>query len=210
MKIIGKYIIAITFLTVIMAPSYSQTPGKTREPELPDWQKVNSKIALPIITNINLGKFKLELEKATLPGMAKLSGNNHIERRGDAGGSEYWICFSDAHQKIWMASGELGGSRHSINSIQISKKYPKEQLSSCPDLPSHMKPVSINGKTFLGLHKSRVLGYFGKPSTQIDGWWIYSYTGDSPLPGFDQSSNFTVYLVDDKVTSIFISQVTTN
>lgn len=163
-----------------------------------------------LISEITFGAFMLELEKTTLDQVIEVAGSGHIEHRGDAGETKYWVCFSDSRQKIWISSSELGGANHVIDGIHVFHVEREKDGSSCPNLPTKMKPILFNKMGLLGLHKIDISNVLGKPLSKINDWWIYSITKPAPFPGFDRTSNLSVCFINNRAASIVISQSTTN
>lgn len=181
-----------------------------------DLNSVPATLKLPV-NKILLGDFVVELESTTLDDVQKIIGSGIIQHRGDAGDSEYWLCYSiptkKEPQRIWFSSGEMGGDNHAI--LSIAAKSGAYGLKDCPELPAKFRKVSFGNALWLGNDSGTLKTLFGEPSGKSGNWWIYSYAGkslpgpqDAPNVAYDVTATVEAEVKDGKIVTLSISQVT--
>ncbi|MBI4831497.1 MAG: hypothetical protein HY801_08075 [Candidatus Lindowbacteria bacterium] len=169
------------------------------------------------VQRIRLGGFVAEFEKTTLGEIRDALGCGSIEHAGDAGESQYWLCYSVPGQRVWFIShGEMGGDEHALTQVQaISTSSHSDADAACPVIPKGFQPVSF-WFGWIGKDKNAVLRALGPPSGMRGETLIYFYEGKKPgvYDGEAMESDVMGYIEmeisHDKVTSIFASHVTSN
>lgn len=211
--------VLIFFSQTAVADSFK---GSVKPPSIPFLETTTAAtLTSPPITKVNLGGFGIDLEKTELKDVLKNVGLGAIQHHGDAGDSESWICFTVSSatltQRVWLASGEMGGEGHSVYLLYAethNKAYDKSD--SCPELPSAMKPISTDTNIWLGSTPNELIKAFGKPSKVNGNWWEFSYEGKVPDQGaknaapYNLSGYFVVKIVDAKVVTLFASKISSD
>lgn len=200
----------------MLLPSQSLCATADRElvppPQLPNIDNLTPTLGASPIRNIRLGKLSIVLEHTTLHDIQELAEVGTIHRRGDAGGNESWICFTIVsgamRERVWLASGELGGPEHSIDSFYASVSL-EPPSSSCPELPARLRPVSLGDTVWLGAEPRELRHLSSKPSGMVGDWQFYSYSGKVPS-GFERLAIFGVHVSRSRIDALYESQVTTN
>jgi hypothetical protein len=167
------------------------------------------------VQEIRIGDFKAEFEKTTLGEILNTIGIGSIQHAGDAGESQYWLCYSVPRQRIWLIShGEMGGRDHALTQVHsISTVSTSHGNDACPQMPTRYKSISMNFG-WLGTSQKNLLKALGKPLGKKDSRLMYFYAGEKPGLYGGQSVEFDVIgfsevVIDDgKITSVFASHVT--
>ncbi len=73
-----------------------------------------------------------ELGKHNLSDVQARFGPAQIRHVGDAGDSEYSICYRHPSGSIRFASGELGGPDHQLLAFRLSKRAPPQSCATWP------------------------------------------------------------------------------
>jgi len=191
-------------------------------PALPNTGKVTPTLKSPPASTLMLGKNDVQLEDTTLSEVRNQARRGYIQHRGDAGTSENWLCYSVPFKKyterIWLSSGELGGSRHSITSFYAEIAGKSKETIYCPNLSPSFIPASIRlrGKAgdesfWLGSSVDDLMKLMGRPSAKIGPWLIYFYSGKVPIAGvaYDRSQLMGARINGGATTALFQSQTTT-
>jgi hypothetical protein len=188
--------------------------GTFPPPKLPSMNHLPATLSTPPVSEIVFGELTVEFERTTLDKIKKAAGIGVIEHRGDAGDREDWLCYSTSlHGKpeyIWIASGELGGSEHTVGSFYASAVDKVERSINCPALPAQLRPVSLGNKLWLGSSRSQLKQALGAPSAKDGDWLLYSYSGRVSASGFDRLTILAIRVCDGKAVDLFVSQSTTN
>ena len=125
-----------------------------------------------------LGTSTVVFEKTTLGEIASAVGKGAIAHRGDAGDSEYWLCYSRPHegQRIWIvSSGEMGGAEHLVTGFVAEQQSSMSGTADCPALPA-ATAVELSGhKGWLGMSAADVRQRFGSPSHQSGDWQAFNF-----------------------------------
>lgn len=209
-------IILLTFIIILSSLCHNSF-GETTEPPPPTNERITVSATLKVdpIQEIRIGSFKAQFEKTTLGEILDALGIGSIQHAGDAGGSQYWICYSSPNQRIWLIShGEMGGSDHALTQVQaISTRSTSPGNAACPQIPIRFQSVSMNFG-WIGTSQEKFLKAPGQPSGKQDGLFIYYYAGkklgmyDGQSMEWDVTSYVEVVISDNKVSSIFASHVT--
>ena len=152
----------------------------TSPPTLPNLSRVADTLDAPPVMNVLLGHSLVELEKSTYRDIKALAKSGQIQHRGDAAGSEYWLCYTTQptaqNERIWFTSGEIsGGIVIDGFAARIVKNHEKI-TSECPLLPNNLRPVRFAGTgLWLNSDPHELEKQLGRPSGKAGDWWIYSY-----------------------------------
>jgi hypothetical protein len=208
-----KYCFCLLLILCPLTPlSAASTDGGVFPPKLPDMKELPSTLKSMPVAEVTLGTLPVEFEITSLLDVEKATKIGRIFHRGDAGESEYALCytiaFGSAQERIWLSSGELGGPEHSIENF-YAETGSNIAPNSCPALPTKFRPVSLSNSLWLGQTVSEVTKSLGQPSMKKDGWWLYSYSGKSPND-LDLSAIFGAKVAKGRVVGLFISHLTTN
>ncbi|MHB8844193.1 MAG: hypothetical protein ACYC7L_05530 [Nitrospirota bacterium] len=167
------------------------------------------------ILNVNIGKFKAKFEKTTLGEILKTVGVGTIHHAGDAGGSQYWLCYTLPNQRVWLISnGEMGGSDHVLTQVQaISTKQDSLVNTSCPQIPTPFQTISMNFG-WIGTTQESLIRVLGQPSGKDGGRFKYLYEGKEPGVSdgqkmeWDVLSFLEVTIANNEISSVYASHVT--
>lgn len=211
----GRWLCIMLILLVPRSLNAASVTGFNPPPKMPNMDNLPSTLTSPPTSKVLLGKLVVEFERTTLGEVQKSAGVGSIQHRGDAGDSEDWLCYTtlsrEQPERIWISSGELGGSNHTVGSFYaaVSSKATKGS-AHCPELPAQLRPVSLGNALWLGSSLDQLKELFGEPSTKRGNWWFYSYSGKVPANGFDQIAILGVRVTNGKIVALFASQATTN
>jgi len=167
------------------------------------------------VQRISLGHFVAKFEETTLGEILAAVGHGSIEHAGDAGASQYWLCYSLPNQRLWLISnGEMGGSDHTLSAVSAqSINSGNVENLMCPTLPAAFQPVSF-GFGWLGTDREKVIQALGEPSATKDNRIMFFYEGKQPGSYHGQTVDWDVLgyvemkLEEGKVTFINASHVT--
>lgn len=206
-------LIFVTTAAVFTSYFISKQSEAIFPPELPDEISAVSSIK-PILPNeANWGTSTITLEESNLLTIQKIVGGT-ILHRGDAGGSEYSLCYrlslNGQSGHVWLISGELGGNTHDVNVIYLELDKKNRYFSEkCQNLPQKLQPVNIEGYIGLGQNIGKIKDKLGEPSAQKDNWQFYIHKGQAPNQ-YERYSVLGLKVHQNKVISLFLSQATTN
>ncbi|MDR3525804.1 MAG: hypothetical protein P4L57_00890 [Rhizomicrobium sp.] len=164
-----------------------------------------------------LGKFRVVFEKTTLAEVAAKAGGGRIKHRGDAGESEYWLCYrfneGRATREVSVtASGEMGGPDHAVGSVVVKDKASGE--TDCPYLPAKLLPVKTDLGLGLGARLEDFLRPLGKPvwyDRNSAMWMLERQTHLAGSPeAWSVSQSIKVEFHDGKAATLSLDQVTSN
>ncbi len=221
--------LALFILTVLVASAAAfARPHKKAQlnhyppPPLPDVSKVTATLNSLPASALMLGKNDVRLEDTTLSGVRNQARRGYIQHRGDAGTSENWLCYSipfkKSTERIWLSSGEMGGSRHSITGFYAEITGKSAETIYCPNLSPSFTPASVmlrgsagSGSFWLGSTVGELTKLIGKPSARIGPWLIYFYSGKVPIAkaSYDRMQFIGARINSGSVTALFESQTTT-
>lgn len=167
-------------------------------------------------SGINMGSLRVKFEETTLNNIRTTASAGEIAHQGDAGGSIYWLCYTNLSPKrverIWIIShGEMGGREHSVTLVSAQLLPVGKATADCPALPAKLKPLSLDNQLWLNSPASDVLKKLGVPSYQKEFWQSYNYQGKVPGDcegGFDLVNWLLVQVGKGHVTSLHAGQVT--
>jgi hypothetical protein len=127
-----------------------------------------------------LGAFVIQFEKTTLAQVVTEASIGTIAHRGDAGGSVYWLCYSQPSvgARIWIISnGEMGDDRHSVTGVVGEQLKTAQPSTDCPELPVQLRPVSFANHLWLGSTDVDIQRVLGVPSHQEGAWRTFDFQG---------------------------------
>jgi hypothetical protein len=196
-------------------------------PLIPNVDSLPPTLASSPIKSILLGGLEVTFEVTNLDELQKAANIGKIYRRGDAGGSERWLCYTDMSQnqpvRIWFSSSELGGSDETITGFYaIAGDMRLKPEVSCPLLPAKLHPVRLSNKLWLGSNPKALKELIGKPSVTIGDWQFYSYLGKvlikhadpyynkKTVEEYDRSATLAVRVKSNKIIEMCEFQATTN
>jgi len=82
-----------------------------------------------------MGSFDVLYEKTTLGEIRDKIGSGVIKHQGDAAESTYWLCYITKEERVWVLSGEMGGSKNAVLNVAVeSGEFKSSQ--ACPMLPN--------------------------------------------------------------------------
>ncbi len=205
-------------VTILLIPHWLYAATDTdviAPPQIPNIDHLRPTLTLSPISNILLGNMEIELERTTIGDIQKHANAGVIYHKGDAGGSENWVCYTIPNAKqserIWFSSGELGGPEHTVGSLYaIIGDDEMKPSASCPQLPAQLRPVSLSNSLWLGTNPNRLKELFGKPSATINDWRFYSYSGKAPINDFEKLAILGVRVRNGKIIGLCEFQATTD
>ncbi|WP_266156907.1 hypothetical protein [Dyella silvatica] len=161
-----------------------------------------------------LGSAIVRFEKTTLGEIAAAVSEGVIDHQGDAGESEYWLCYSRPRegQRIWIvSSGEMGGADHLVTGFVAEQLPAVAGTTDCPALPATTAVVLSGHKGWLGMSTMDVRKHFGVPSHESGAWQAFNYA--EKLEGVcdgagDRTNWLLIKQADGRVQTIVAGQVT--
>jgi hypothetical protein len=163
-----------------------------------------------LATRFSLGAFTGRFEETPLGAIRKAVGEGTIQHQGDAGGSIYWLCYKRAQHRLWVVSGEIGGSDHRVIEIveELTEKD-TETSTDCATIPEKFAPLVFDGKLHLGMSRLEVTTALGPPSKSEAAQIVYSHKGKL-ANGFDETAWLILRFREDKLVSMRGGKTTTN
>ena len=163
---------------------------------------------------LRLGSFHVQLEQTTLFDVMAAVGRGAIAHQGDAGGSEYWLCYTlplrTLYARIWLSSGEMGGDRHDVEEVDL-RPWRKGPSADCPMLPDRLRPFSIHGTLGLGSTAGAVHATLGAPSQTLGHWQAFNFDtkikSGCPPDGFDVENWVGLRIQNGRVTALSAGQI---
>jgi hypothetical protein len=209
------WLFVISALVASIASNAVPLESSVLHPKLPNMDNLPSTLTSPPTSKIFLGKLAVEFEHTTLNEIKNSVGVGVVQHRGDAGGSEDWLCYTTSSrgrsERIWISSGELGGTEHVVDRFYVElDKQAGKGLMHCPKLPTQFRHVSLENSLWLGADIGQLKVLFGEPSARIDDWLLYSYSGKVRVNGFDRLAILGVRVCNGIVIGLYMSQVSTN
>jgi hypothetical protein len=161
-----------------------------------------------------LGSVPVRFEKTTLGEIAAAVSEGVMEHRGDAGESEYWLCYSRPHegQRIWIvSSGEMGGADHLVTGLVAEQLPAVAGTTDCPALPAKTTLELSGQKGWLGMSTMDVRKRFGVPSHESGAWQVFNF--EEKLEGIcggagDRTNWLWIKQADGHVQAIVAGQIT--
>jgi len=161
-----------------------------------------------------LGSTMVQFEKTTLREIVTSVGKGVVDHQGDAGESEYWLCYSRPQegQRIWIvSSGEMGGPDHLVTGFVAEELPAATGTTDCPALPATASVALSDHKGWLGMSALDVRNRFGMPSHESGAWRAFNF--EEKLKGIcngigDRSNWLWLKQSDGRVQVIMAGQVT--
>lgn len=205
----------LTFLLALCSNAFSESA--VQPPVIP-MIKVPATVKTDPVQKIHIGGFEAEFEKTTLKEIRDALGSGSsgsIEHSGEAGDSQYWLCYALQNQRFWLISnGEMGGPEHALTQVHAVTTSSNTQVNaSCPPVPKRFQKISFSFG-WIGTDKKSLVKALGQPSGIQGDRLIYSYEGKKPGENEGQTVEWDVVgyielkIAHDKVTSLYASHVT--
>jgi hypothetical protein len=173
-------------------------------------ERVQPTVAKRLATRFSLGAFAGRFEETPLDAVRKAVGEGIIQHQGDAAGSISWLCYRHAQHRLWVTSGEMGGSDHRVTEI-VEELTEKDTGTStdCAILPDKFTPLAFDGKLHLGMSRAEVITALGPPSKSEADQVVYSHDGKL-THGFEETAWLMLRFHEDKLVSMRGGKTTTN
>ncbi|MFZ1626056.1 MAG: hypothetical protein WAU48_14910 [Gammaproteobacteria bacterium] len=196
---------------LLSLPAFAATPP----PEIAFEMTWNATVQSKPATGLTMGLFKVTFEESTLDQVKNAALAGHIEHKGDAGESTYWLCYTNqtknGTERIWIiAHGEMGGPDHAIGRVSAEPTAASGGTNDCPALPAKMQPVSLDNGLWLNTPETAV-NKLGKPSNKSGAWRSYEHQGKVPGEcegGFDVLNWLQLKTSKGRVVTLHAGQVT--
>jgi hypothetical protein len=205
-----------TKLSLVCCALFYATTTTASPPQLPIATMWAPSLRKQPSTGATLGEFRITFEQTTLNDVVLAALGGTIVHQGDAGGSVYWLCYSNPGvgyiDRIWIqSSGEMGGTDHAVTEITAERLHNIKPSADCPPLPANLRPVAFDGRLWLGVPKQLVESVLGPPSLQRGPWRSFDFQGKlagACQGGFDLTSWLITKTDDDRVALIAAGQIT--
>jgi hypothetical protein len=167
-------------------------------------------VAKRLATRFSLGAFAGRFEETPLGAVRKAVGEGTIQHQGNAAGSIYWLCYRRAQHRLWVTSGEMGGSDHRVTEIveELAEKD-TETSTDCAIIPEKFAPLVFDGKLHLGMSRSEVVTALGPPSKSEAAQMLYSHVGKL-AHGFEEIAWLILQFREEKLVSMRGGKTTSN
>lgn len=200
---------AATFLLAL--PGAAATPP----PEIQFERAWNATVQSKPTSGLRMGTLRVTFEETTLDEVRNAASTGQIERKGDAGESIYWLCYTNltkhGTERIWIvAHGEMGGPDHTIGRISAERTAGRVATKDCPALPTKMQPVSLDNEIWLNTPE-KTAKKLGKPSNETGAWRSYEHQGKVPgecKGGFDLMNWLQLMTNKGRIEVLHAGQVT--
>lgn len=173
-----------------------------------DWPALSS--AKPT-TGLKLGDYNILYEKTPLAEIKNKIGRGHIDHEGDAAESTYWLCYTAHKERIWIMSGEMGGSDNIVLDVAIESDH-FNTSSDCPALSDQFQPISFDHGLRPGVTEKSVIHALGTPSYREGQWLSFDFDGKEDKfckPWGADVTNWALFKVKNgRVVTIRAGQVT--
>ena len=204
-------IISLSGLMCLAAAATATTPPPSPPRDTMDWKAVSREAPSD---GFVLGSLVVGFEKTRLDQIIAATGKGAIDHRGDAGESEYWLCYSlpDQGQRLWVvSSGEMGGRDHLVTGLVAEQLGAVGSTGDCPALPAKTTVALSGHKGWLGMTAKDVDRRFGTPSYDMGAWRVFDFR--AKLRGVcggegDRANWLWTRQVNDQVQTIIAGQVT--
>jgi hypothetical protein len=214
-----RLFVMLTYPCLLIAYSLYAVAGQsndsTNPPPRGEIIKVSATLKVDPVQEIRIGNFKAKFEKTTLGEILNSIGIGSIQHAGDAGESQYWLCYSLPRQRIWLIShGEMGGPHHRLTQVHsITNVLISQGNDACPRIPTRFQSISMNFG-WLGTSRENLLKVLGQPSGSQDDRLIYYYAAKKPglFRGqhveWDVTGYVEAVIANNKISSLFASHIT--
>lgn len=198
----------VIFGLVVMSCAYAgELPPKAPFDSV-DWPALST---AKVTTGLKMGTFIVTYEKTTLGEIRNKIGAGQIKHKGDAAESTYWLCYTTKKERIWILSGEMGGSDNAVLNIAIEDgEFRTNQ--DCPVLPSIFQPVTFDNGLWVSATENSVLKMLGHPSHTKGQWLSFDCLGKDMSfckpSGADVMNWVVLKVINGRVVAIHAGQVT--
>lgn len=160
----------------------AKTPPPVEPFESRTWAASMVKAPTPGFT---LGKLRVRFEETTLGEVKKAASSGQISHAGDAGDSNYWLCYTLSQRqqpaRIWIMSSEMGGTDHAVTNATVVSLKSAKPTADCPTLSEKLFPVSLDVPLWVGSREAAVQRALGAPSYRQGAWRSYDF--EAKVPG---------------------------
>jgi hypothetical protein len=158
-----------------------------------------------------MGGFDVLYEKTPLGEIKSTIGSGQIKHQGDAAESTYWLCYTTQEERIWISSGEMGGTENAVLNVAVVSGEFKAN-KDCPMLPQSFQPVTFNNGLWVRATEDSSLQMMGRPS-HLEGQWLSFDYADKEMGfckpwGADVMNWANVKVRNGHVVAIHAGQVT--
>jgi hypothetical protein len=216
-----------TAIAFMLGIATSCMAAQTLEPPTrPDEVRGEGTLRMQPAVGLRMGQLFVRFESTGLSDVLKSAGRGTIGHHGDAGGSEYFLCFTQTSNRrsfrVWVIShGEMGGSDHAVTEVFAQRVESADAASDgCPPLPSRLRPIALDRGIWLGTTRNELLKKLGQPSASHDDWLMFNFLGTAPgtylssegsaqkVVDWDITNILEARLKDGRIDAIWASRVT--
>jgi hypothetical protein len=216
-----------TAIAFMLGIATSCVAAQTLEPPTrPNEIRGEGTLRIQPAVGLRMGQLFVRLETTRLSDVLKSAERGTIGHHGDAGRSEYFLCFTQISgprsSRVWLIShGEMGGSDHAVTEVFAQRIETSDAASDrCPPLPSRLQPIALDRGIWLGITRNELLTKLGQPSASRDDWLTFNFLGTVPgryrPPGdsarkvvdWDITNILEARLKDGRINAILASRVT--
>ena len=176
--------IAAGIIGIAVSSAASQTlEPPSRPEEIPGEGTLKIQPAVGVL----MGQQFVRFERTTLAEVLRAAGRGSIAHHGDAGGSEYFLCYTQLSKplpvRLWVISnGEMGGPDHAVTEV-IARRIEAADAANggCPSLPRHLQPVALDRGIWIGTARDELRRKLGRESaTRDEAWLVFNFLGTVP------------------------------
>ena len=194
----------------IAAISLSASTAPLPPPTLPEFN-VRSTLHAKPVSYLSLGKLVIRFGVTSLGDIIKTIGIGEVGVQGDASESMRWICYTLPGQRLWLISGEMGGSDLLVTEIRAILDPGVDASISAPALPRSFMPVSLDNGLWLNSNAHEVTRILGKPSSAKAHYRAYMYSAPSNgNHGWTETNYLMLGMQNGQITSLEASCVLSN
>ncbi len=160
---------------------------------------------VPFAQGFQLGSFRGGFEDTKLEAVRKFVASGVIDRQGDAGDAEAWLCYDlPGGQRVWLSSGEISGG--AVDRITL---WPAgtARSSHCPAVPAGFAGVAVDG-IGLGTTEIELIKRLGQPGKRANGWLVFHHAAKKGQMDDDQT--LVVKIDSGRVSALEVSRVVSN
>lgn len=188
--------LAVAWLPCIAAASTAPPPAH------PDQSRGQALSLKQPLASLKMGALNVRFEETTLSAVRDAIKAGAIAHQGDAGASEYWLCYSAGAgvktQRVWIiADGAMGGGDHRVTGVRAQHAAGEASDGDCPQLPARFLPLQLDRGLWLG-----------KTAQGGDGWTIYGHAAKRGK--FDVTSELAVQASAGKVSALSAFRITSD
>jgi hypothetical protein len=169
---------------------------------------------------LRMGKLFVRFERTTLAELIAAARVGAIERSAEGHASSYFVCLTEASAlrpyRVWiMSDAEMGGPDRAVTEVVAESGYALAATGSCPQIPSELRPVSLDRGLWLGSTAAQLRAKLGVNSGRRGEWLTFNYLGKVPgkyggsVVNFDVTNTVEARLRDGRVDGIAATRMTT-